>query len=76
MSFSVFKTQVKYCYLNKEDQELNQLRSKRQPNICEDTKKLEVIAKENINLFEMKTKLNKLDNKTIQRFESSKANGK
>lgn len=72
MSFSVFKTQAKYCYLSKEDQELNQIRTKRQPNTCEDTKKHEVIAQDNINFFEMNSKLSKLDYKTIKRYNSSR----
>ncbi len=52
MSYNILKLQTKYCFLNKEDQELKLLKEKRDPKDTTNIKKLNSIEKENLEYFQ------------------------
>ena len=51
MSFDLFKKQVKYCYLKKEDKELDKLKQKRQYKDNTDIKVIDNLYQENIDFL-------------------------
>lgn len=52
MSFNILKLQAKYCFLNKDDQELKLLKEKRNPKDTSNIKKLNSIEKDNMEYFQ------------------------
>ena len=71
MSFNILKSQIKYCFLNKEDQELQSLKSKRSPKDTTNIKKLNSIEEDNKNYFnQIKLSKQKISQKQFNKIDS------
>ena len=71
MSFNILKSQIKYCFLNKEDQELQSLKSKRSPKDTTNIKKLNSIEEDNKNYFnQIKLSKQKISQKQFNKIDT------
>jgi hypothetical protein len=72
MSFNIFKLQVNYCLLNKEDNELERLRNQRESKNFAPSTNITNIKENNEKFFEMKHEYeNKISNQLLSKLKST-----